>query len=219
MLQPQTGVTPKQARYLTGALGDGDGSATLLTPLGEPSVPVPDPIPAAVRRGPKVRLADDDYLLYAGPVEAVAALAPMSDMDQTPCLWWPDDRAWCVASNIDLPWTYVGGPAGLIERILDDGRIEALPAEPGDPLTRVEEWVTTWVAEATARLLSDGKAVISTSRGTVHARLKRPSRLRRGTPQIRTQGNNGVSGSGRHLLSYRGAAEVGTRSPSASPST
>jgi hypothetical protein len=96
----------------------------MLVPLGEPGVPVPDPIPAAVRQGSKVYLADHDYLLYAGPVEAVAAMAPMPDMDQTPCLWWPDDRAWCVASTIDLPWTYVGGPAGLIERILE-------PAEPG----------------------------------------------------------------------------------------
>jgi hypothetical protein len=155
-----------------------------------------------------VHLAGHDYLLYAGPVKAVAAVAPMPDMDQTPCLWWPDDRAWCVASDIDLPWTYLGGPAGLIERILDDGRIEALPAEPGDPLTRVEEWVTTWVDEATARLLSDGKAVISTSRGTVHGRLKRPSRLRRGTLQIRTQGDNGVSGSGGPRLSHRGEEEL-----------
>jgi hypothetical protein len=24
--------------------------------------------------------------------------------------WWPEDRAWCVATEIDLPYTYVGGP-------------------------------------------------------------------------------------------------------------
>ncbi len=61
------------------------------------------------------------------------------------------------------------GPAGLIERLLADGRIEVLPAGPDDPVTRTEAWVTAWAAEATARLLSTGEAVITTSRGTVEA--------------------------------------------------
>ena len=61
-------TTPERCWFCVGV---GDWSATMLVPLGEPSVPVPDPIPAAVRRGPRVRLADHDYLLYAGPVEAV----------------------------------------------------------------------------------------------------------------------------------------------------
>jgi hypothetical protein len=44
----------------------------------------------------------------------------------------------------------------------------------------VEAWVAAWVDQATASLLSDGETVISTSRGTVHAWLDRPSRFRRG---------------------------------------
>ena len=185
-----------------------DWGGTLLGPPGEPGVRLPDPVPAAIRRGPRVRLPNRDYLLYAGPVEAVAAVAPISGMGQTPNLWWPADRAWCVATEIDLPWTYVGGPAGLVERILDDERIEALPAQPGDSLARVEEWVATWAGEATARLLSDGETVISTSRGTVHAWLGRPSRFRRGVLRTRTLGDNGVRGGGWVGLSHRSEEEL-----------
>jgi len=35
-----------------------------------------------------------------------------------PNLWWPDDRAWCVASEIDLDETFVGGTRTLIDDIL-----------------------------------------------------------------------------------------------------
>jgi hypothetical protein len=45
-----------------------------------------------------------------------------------PNLWWPDDRSWCVASEIDFPYTYVGGSSKLIEEILAHPLLEALPA-------------------------------------------------------------------------------------------
>jgi hypothetical protein len=182
--------------------GYGWGGRARLTPAGEPSVPLPDPVPEPVRHGPRVHLPNRDYLLYTGPAEAVLATGPLSGNDQTANLWWPDDRAWCVASEIDLAWTYVGGPAGLIERLLADGRIEALPAGPGDPLTRVEGWVTRWVDEATARLLASGEATITTSRGTVHAWLERPSWRRRGMLRTSSSGDNGVSGGSEGKLSH-----------------
>ncbi len=164
---------------------------------------LPDPIPAPVRDGPRVSLPKRDYLLYAGPVEAVTAVAQLAGQAQTPNLWWPADRAWCVATEIDLPWTYVGGPAGLIERILGDGRVEALPAEPGDSLTQVEEWVTAWVDDAIAALLAGGEAFIVTSRGTVRAWLDRPSVLGPGMLRTHAEGDNS-SGSSHISLSDRG---------------
>lgn len=45
-----------------------------------------------------------------------------------PSLWWPPDRSWCVATEIDFRWTYVGGSRECIDRILSDDRLEALPA-------------------------------------------------------------------------------------------
>jgi hypothetical protein len=52
-----------------------------------------------------------------------------------PNLWWPDDRTWCVASEIDLPYTYVGGPKNLIDEILRSAELEAVPSEVGDGIT------------------------------------------------------------------------------------
>src|SRR5690349_23203664 len=42
-------------------------------------------------------------------------------------LWWPDDRAWCVVTDIDLTSTYVGGSAGCIGELLAHTGLEAWP--------------------------------------------------------------------------------------------
>jgi hypothetical protein len=175
---------------------------------GEADVPSPAPAPAVAQRGPRVHLPNRDYLLYGGPVEAVAALTRGAGIDQTPNLWWPADHAWCAASEIDLAWTYVGGPTGLIDAILADDRIEALPAEPGDPLNRIEEWVTGWVARATDQLMADGMATITSSRGTVQAWLERPGPLRHGSLRTSSLGDNGVDAGSYHPLGRRSEQEL-----------
>jgi hypothetical protein len=191
---------------------DGYGwEATTFARPGEHSVRLPDPVPTTVRSGPRVRLPHRDYLLYAGPVEAVTTIAPLSQSAQTPNLWWPADRAWCVATDIDLPWTYIGGPAGLIERILGDNRIEALPAGPGDTVTHVEDWITGWVEDATATLMAEGEVDISTSRGTVQAWLERPSRFRRGWLRTTTVADNDVTGTNEEPITDRDEASVRDR--------
>jgi hypothetical protein len=68
--------------------------------------PKPDPVPASVRNGPRVRLPNREYLA--------------------------------------------------------DGRIEALPASPGDPVNRVEAWVAAWVEELADGLLARGEASLTT---------------------------------------------------------
>ena len=107
-------------------------------------------------------------------------------------LWWPADRAWCVASELDLEWTYVGGPRGLIDAILADDRIEALPAAPDDPVSRIEDWVLTWADELAGGLLARGEASLTTSRGSVEARL-RSGELRIEITGVREE--NGSAGS------------------------
>jgi hypothetical protein len=59
-----------------------------------------------------------------------------------------------VASEVDLAWTYVGGSASAVDRLLGDARVEAVPAAAGDPLTRVEAWVQRWVDAGTEALLT-----------------------------------------------------------------
>ena len=66
----------------------------------------PDPVPADVRGGSRVELPNRDYLLYCGPVEAALATVGLGGEHHVANLWWPQDRAWFVATEIDLAWTY-----------------------------------------------------------------------------------------------------------------
>jgi hypothetical protein len=153
-----------------------------------------DPVPGPVREGPRVHLPHRDYLLYQGPAEAVVTLASLDGTwGQCPNIWWPADRAWCVASEIDLQWTYVGGSHGLIDAILADDRIEALPAAPNDPVSRVEDWVTAWADQLADGLMARGAASLSTPRGTVDAWLRQPHGIREGELRIEVAGRGGSS--------------------------
>jgi hypothetical protein len=77
----------------------------------------------------RVRLPSRDYLLFRGPIDKAMG------WEDGPNLWWPDDRSWCIASEIDLPYSYVGGPQELIDAIVAHPAIEALPATLGDGIT------------------------------------------------------------------------------------
>jgi hypothetical protein len=184
---------------------EGDGQPE---PPGESRDRVPDPIPAAVRQGPRVQLPNRDYLLYRGPVEAAVATVGLASDEQTPNLWWPEDRAWCVATEIDLPWTYVGGHSGLIDRLVSNDRIEALPVGPEDSMAGIEDWVARWAAQATTDLLASGAAVITTSRGAMRAWLTRPAGRASGMLRTQSEGDNGVTGSTERRLHGRGEQEL-----------
>lgn len=73
----------------------------------------------------RVALTHRTYLLYGGTIDR--ALESPMPFDQSPNLWWPEDRAWFVASEIDFAWTLVGGSQSLIETLLSETRLELLP--------------------------------------------------------------------------------------------
>ena len=168
----------------------------------------PDPVPADVSGGSRVELPNRHYLLYCGPVEAALATVGLSGGHQVANLWWPQDRAWFVATEIDLAWTYVGGPGGLISQLLAETRIEALPAAPDGELSGTEDWVTARAGQTAGRLLSTGEATVTTSRGTLRATLERPGQLQPGTLLVQTVGDNGVTGSSLTRLSRRAGQDL-----------
>ena len=45
---------------------------------------------------------------------------------QSPSMWWPADRAWFVATEIDGYSTYVGATAACVEAVLADPALGAL---------------------------------------------------------------------------------------------
>jgi len=48
----------------------------------------------------------------------------------TPSLVWPDDRAWCVATETDFDSTLVGCSEECAEALVADERLEALQVPP-----------------------------------------------------------------------------------------
>jgi hypothetical protein len=83
----------------------------------------------------RVRLPGRDYVLYTGPVGHAldSPMHPFSS-DLSPNLWWPEDRAWFVSTEIDLCWTYVGGRRELIDTLVRDERLEVLQAKLSDAI-------------------------------------------------------------------------------------
>jgi hypothetical protein len=59
-----------------------------------------------------------------GPLDAVSEFYE-GDRDP-PSLWWPENRAWCVGTDIDLMTTYVGGSGDAISALLADEQVEVL---------------------------------------------------------------------------------------------
>jgi hypothetical protein len=117
--------------------------------LGEPMIQVPPAFSPEIMDGPRVSLPGRKYILFEGPLAAAGELGwhrgeilnaahPERGFDpdefepQSPSLFWPDDRSWCVATEIDLDSTYVGGSRQLVDALLEDAACEAWPAPLDD---------------------------------------------------------------------------------------
>jgi hypothetical protein len=90
---------------------------------------------------PKFDLPGRSYHLLSGPIEAAAesvddvvvdsSLAFLSEFAfQSASLWWPDDHAWCVATEIDFVTTYIGCDERCSDEILRLGDVESFEVDP-----------------------------------------------------------------------------------------
>lgn len=88
--------------------------------------------------GPRVSHPGRDYLLCTGALPDALSIgrqyAPDWFQSQPFNLWWPADRAWCVASEIDFDSTLVGGSPALIDTLLRSPQFDAWPIQPDDSL-------------------------------------------------------------------------------------
>lgn len=108
------------------------------TPAGQPvSLTIDHPLDPYVSEG---HLPDPgsgpsrDYLLLQGPLGALPAITDGLGR-QCPNLWWPQDRAWFLVTEIDVAWTYVAGPQALVTAIEQAGGIEAMRSSLDHPAT------------------------------------------------------------------------------------
>lgn len=76
---------------------------------------------------PLITLGSRRYWLAQGVAASLAA-QEFSRLDIGMNYIWALDQEWCISTNVDFRWTYVGGPTTMIEAILAAGQIEALPA-------------------------------------------------------------------------------------------
>jgi hypothetical protein len=74
------------------------------------------------------------YFLFKGPLRS-ALISPDRDGDRLADLWWPEDRAWFVGSDVDLLSTYVGSSEACIHALLKDETLEVLPVSVDQGVT------------------------------------------------------------------------------------
>lgn len=96
--------------------------------------PIASEIPPPAPTTPRLMINGRALVLYRGSIDQAKAFCKAS-AEQSPNLWWPDDRAWCVATEIDFSSTYIGGSDALVEKLRHDVRLEAIRVDPTDRVT------------------------------------------------------------------------------------
>lgn len=96
---------------------------------------------------PRVQVPNRAYYLLSGPIEAIEESMEQAPAYQSANLWWPDDHAWCVATEIDFSWTYVGGTEALADELINHPKLEAIKTRldhgityDSDTLNPLSEW-------------------------------------------------------------------------------
>ncbi len=77
--------------------------------------------------GPKVEHSTRNFYLLRGQ------LASYDDFPHEPNFWWPDDRAWCVCTDVDFDWAYLAGSAACVAEVLAVPIIDAYATKPENP--------------------------------------------------------------------------------------
>ena len=86
------------------------------------------------RAGVSITAPHRRWLLYRGAVEQLAGSFDDSSFDQSANLVWPEDRSWCLATEIDGECTLVAGTGELISAIRDEPSLEVQTVRPEDRL-------------------------------------------------------------------------------------
>lgn len=99
-----------------------------------PKEPPPPAFAAAVIDGPRLTVDSRDHLLFAGPLSDAGAWGAAAygvgvprDLN-SPNLFWPDDHAWFVTTDLEGTWTGVGGSDDLVQELLGHPRLEVVRA-------------------------------------------------------------------------------------------
>jgi hypothetical protein len=93
---------------------------------------------AKARSGAEFELPGREYYLLGGPIEA-ATESLDEPWEQSANLWWPEDHAWCVATEVDLDTTYIGCSESCRDEILQSPELEAFEVDPESGIDRTSD--------------------------------------------------------------------------------
>lgn len=90
-----------------------------------------EPIRAGLAELPRFGLPNRDYYLVCGNVAAATQISQPGPFHrwQRPELFWPDDRRWFVATDVDFWSLYIGGDHDFVDELT-----AAIPT-PSEPVT------------------------------------------------------------------------------------
>jgi hypothetical protein len=66
----------------------------------------------------------------AGSINAATETVESEAFEQSASLWWPDDHAWCVATEIDFNTTYIGCDEACCDEICRLPDLEVFVVDP-----------------------------------------------------------------------------------------
>ena len=82
------------------------------------------------------------FLLHGAVDNVLTTLSDIGWTYRSPNIWRPSDRAWCVVTEIDFTWSYIGGSSACIEQILGNPELEATPTNPQEGnFMQTKQWV------------------------------------------------------------------------------
>jgi hypothetical protein len=85
-------------------------------------------LPSQVQKGPTFPLPSREYHLLTGP--AAAGAESVGPWPQPANLWWPEDHAWCVATEIYATSTYIGCSRACADELLARDELEIFEIDP-----------------------------------------------------------------------------------------
>lgn len=88
---------------------------------------------------PTFEIPNRGFFLLAGPIRAAQTSLCEPPFWQSPNLWWPDDHAWCVATEIDFMSTYIGASQECIDELVAQDGLEVAAVLPSDGITWADD--------------------------------------------------------------------------------
>ena len=89
------------------------------------------PLRDCVTRSPSYPLTVDRPLAQA---------AAFASLDQSPTLWWPQDRSWFVCTELDTVATDLGGSEELVAALLAVPGLRVSRVSPDDSVQMPADW-------------------------------------------------------------------------------